>query len=224
MLNYLITGTSQGIGLEFTRQVLEEGHRVLAVARPSSHLKNLHDLKEKYSDRLMIAEVDLKDESAIQMVSESAQSLNQVDVLINNAGIYGKDDSYQDFTTSFNTNSIVPYFLTQSLLSLLKKSRNPKVIFISSQMGSIADNSSGGAHSYRASKAAVNMIAKGIALDQRWLTSLVFHPGWVQTRMGGGGAPVAPADSVKGMLRIIAEASLSESGKFQSYQGRELPW
>lgn len=224
MLNYVITGTSQGIGLEFTRQVLQAGHRVLAVARPSSHLKELHELKEKYADILIIAEVDLKDERAIAKVVESASALGTVDVLINNAGIYGKNDSYQDFTDSFNTNSIVPYFLTTALFAALKKSRHPKVIFISSQMGSIADNSSGGAHSYRASKAAVNMIAKGIAMDERWLTSLVFHPGWVQTRMGGGGAPVSPVDSVKGMLKIIAESDLSDSGKFQSYQGRALPW
>lgn len=223
MLRFVITGTSQGIGLEFTRQVLSAGHQVMAIARPSSHLKDLHSLKEHYQTNLNIVEIDLTKDGSLELIESRVKEWGTVDVLINNAGIYGKDDSRQDFDQSFLVNSTIPFLLTMKLMPYLKKSSAPKLILISSQMGSL-DDASGGSYAYRASKAALNMLGKCLFQDHHWLTTLIFHPGWVQTNMGGGAAPVMPPASVKGMLNIIYAASINESGKYQTYEGKKLNW
>lgn len=223
MLRFVITGTSQGIGLEFTKQILAAGHQVMAIARPSAHLKDLHALKEIHPGNLTVMEIDLIQEQSIELIGSRVKEWGTIDVLINNAGIYGKDDSRQDFDQSFLVNSTIPFLLTQKLLPFLKKSSAPKLILISSQMGSI-DDASGGSYAYRASKAALNMLGKCLSQDHQWLTTLIFHPGWVLTNMGGGAAPVTPPASVKGMLNIIYAASIKDSGKYQTYEGRKLSW
>lgn len=222
-MKFVITGTSQGIGLEFTKQVLKDGHHVLAIARPSSHLQELRSLIEKYPKTLSLIEIDLAEEKVISLIESRVKEAGAVDVLINNAGVYGKSDSRDDFDQSFLVNSTIPYLLTQSLLPSLKQSSAPKLVLISSQMGSIQD-ASGGSYSYRASKAALNMMGKCFSLDHPWLTTLIFHPGWVQTNMGGGAAPVLPHDSVKGMLKLIYAAGAKDSGKYQTFEGARLNW
>lgn len=222
MSNIVITGTSQGIGLEFTRQSLAAGHRVLAIVRHSNHM---HELKTLTANpKLQICETDLTQSEAIPLIQEALKQWEKVDILINNAGVYLEDKSVENFLQSFHVNSIIPYFLTKSLFPFLKKSASPRAIFISSQMGSIQDNSSGGSHAYRASKAALNMIVKGLSQEESWLTSTTFHPGWVQTNMGGENAPVQPEDSVRGLLKIIHELGPKDSGRFLTFQGKSLPW
>lgn len=223
-MKIIITGTSRGIGLELTRQALEAGHQVLAVARDPQKATELQALAKKTPDALKILAADVNDPAGRARIVDTAGSWGSVDLLINNAGIYKKGVTEADFTESFRTNTISPYLLTLELLPLLKKGHTPKVISISSQMGSIADNGSGGSAAYRASKAALNAIHKSLALDETWLTSFVVHPGWVQTDMGGAGATVTIPDSASGIWKLIKEAKPTTSGRFLNYTGAELKW
>lgn len=223
MAKIVITGTSQGIGFELTRQALEKGDQVLAIARPSGHLEELQNLSKQYS-LLKILLLDLRHENALTQLKEAAQGLSGIDILINNAGIYRPDESREDFLASFETNSIIPFFVTRTLLPELKRTTSPRVAHISSMMGSITDNSSGGSFSYRASKTALNMISKSLSVDEPWLTSVVLHPGWVQTQMGGEGAPLSPVDSARGLWKVIRGLEINQSGHFYDYKGEMIPW
>jgi NAD(P)-dependent dehydrogenase (short-subunit alcohol dehydrogenase family) len=125
---------------------------------------------------------------------------------------------------SFAVNSVAPFEVTQALLPLLRKSSRPRVAHITSRMGSIADNGSGGYYAYRASKTALNMINMSLARDHAWLTTVVVHPGWVRTQMGGAEAPVEPQSSASGIWRLIEGLGRTDSGRFFDYTGNELPW
>lgn len=219
----VITGTSRGIGLELTKHALSKGHHVLAIARRPEASATLMEYQKNHNN-LEILALDLLDKDAHDQIGERVSHWPQVDVLINNAGIYEKDHSIEEFEKSFLTNSIKPLFITRALIPLLKKSKHPVSLQITSMMGSIGDNSSGGSYSYRASKAALNMIYKCLSIDEKWLISLLVHPGWVQTSMGGKSAPVSVEDSAQGIWKLIDEANLSQSGSFVTYRGQPLEW
>lgn len=140
------------------------------------------------------------------------------------AGIYSECESTADFIESFRINSVAPLMIVRALQPQLKKSKHPKTIQITSLMGSIADNQSGGSYAYRASKAALNMITKTLAQDEKWLICAVVHPGWVQTQMGGPEAPTPVEESAHGIWKVIQELKSSDSGVFIDYEGDRLPW
>lgn len=217
----VITGTSRGIGLELTRKALEKGHHVLAVARSPEESSELMQLK---SDKLIFAKVELSDNDAHSKIAEATKNWPMVDIVINNAGIYEEDKTLQNFEKSFLINSIKPLFITQALKEKLKKSKHPVAVFITSQMGSIEDNTSGGSYSYRASKTALNMLIKSLSIDENWLISLLVHPGWVQTRMGGDNAPTTPTESADGIWKLIESAKTSDNGSYRDFRGKILPW
>jgi NAD(P)-dependent dehydrogenase (short-subunit alcohol dehydrogenase family) len=224
MTHTLITGTSRGIGLELTAQALERGDTVLAVARKPAESRELQALKQRYPDRLKIAAVDLNHPDAPSQVARAASELSSLDVVINNAGIYNEGETLRDFEESFRINSIIPFLVARELLPLLQKSKQPKLAQITSLMGSIEDNQSGGSHAYRSSKAALNMLTKGLALDESWLTAVVIHPGWVKTRMGGEGAPTSTRESAAGIWKVIERLKKSDSGSFFDFEGDRLSW
>jgi NAD(P)-dependent dehydrogenase (short-subunit alcohol dehydrogenase family) len=152
------------------------------------------------------------------------KSWPSVDLLLNNAGVYHQGTKAEDFLDSFHVNTVIPFLLTQALLTALKKSAHAKVASISSLMGSIEDNSSGGSYAYRSSKTALNMINKGLAVDNPWLTAVVLHPGWVETDMGGKGAPVKIPDSAQGLWKVIDALTKEQTGSFIDFRGRKLHW
>ncbi len=125
---------------------------------------------------------------------------------------------------SFAVNTVAPFEITQALLPWLRKSTQPRVIHVTSKMGSIAENTSGSYYAYRSSKAALNMISRSLALDHDWLTSVVVHPGWAQTDMGGPQATVSVTDSARGIWRLANGAKRQDSGRFFDYLGKELTW
>lgn len=219
----VITGASRGIGLELTRLGLSKGHHVLGIARHPDESEGLISLEKEFKN-LSILKLDLLEKDASFKISEAIKSWPKLDILINNAGIYKDDLSPETFEKTFLTNTIKPFFVTHGLFSALKKSSRPVSLQITSQMGSLSDNTSGGAYSYRASKAALNMLFKSLAIDEKWLITLQVHPGWVQTRMGGDSAPVKPADSAGGIWNLIEDADASQSGNFFSFRGETLPW
>lgn len=222
-MRIVITGISSGIGLALTKVALNKGHQVLGIARNPDKSEGLKQLKANYSEKLELLSLDLLQEDTPQKIQKALGS-EALDLLINNAGIYEKEETSEAFLKSFQVNSIAPFQVTKGLLKNLKKSDHPKVIHVSSMMGSIADNNSGGAYAYRASKAALNMINKCLTVENSWLTSIVVHPGWVQTRMGGEEAPVKPDASAEGIWHVMEKLSQNESGNFYDYQGKHLPW
>lgn len=228
---YAVTGTSRGIGLELTRQLLQKENTVLALARNPSGSSALLQLKETYPKRLNLFSVDVtSDEQVFNLVKLIEKSgIKLIDVLINNAGTYGEDAnleklSLEEVLKTFSTNAVAPMRMIRALLPFLRQSKEPKMISITSQMGSIADNDSGGFYGYRMSKAALNMFHKSLSLEYPQMTSFVINPGWVKTDMGGPDAPTSPEESVRGILSVIENAHIKDNGKFFDFEGGELPW
>lgn len=224
-MNVVVTGASKGIGLELCHQALNQGSTVCAVARTASTSEGLQRLSKDFKDKLILVDLDVTNANAGEKISAAIKGWSSLDVLINNAGILDTAVTEQALLNSFRVNSIAPLLLTQALLPKLKQSSKPMVTQITSRMGSIDDTSSGGHYGYRASKAALNMFNKCIAVENPWLTAIVVHPGWVQTDMGGRGATVKPADSARGIWNVIENAKTNRSsGEFFDYQGKSIPW
>jgi NAD(P)-dependent dehydrogenase (short-subunit alcohol dehydrogenase family) len=224
-MNVVITGASRGIGLELTRQALQRGDQVMAVARQPERSKPLQDLRRSHQRQLEIFTADLSyPESPGKILLGTERWMGHVDVLINNAGILKQGEVMRDFVESFQINAVMPFMVTRALVPLLKKSQAPRVVNITSKMGSIADNASGGYYAYRASKAALNMINKSISIDNPWLTSVVVHPGWVKTDMGGSGATLSVTESAQGIWALALELQPKQTGHFYDYQSKEIPW
>lgn len=221
-MKILITGTSRGIGLELTRQALQRGDSVLAVARKPESSQGLNELKKQFGDQLQLLAIDVTDENAPQKISEFVGK--DLDVLINNAGVLLEGVAPKDFMESFRVNSVAPFLLTQALLPALKNSRAPKVVQITSKMGSIDDNAGGGYYAYRSSKTALNMINKSLSVDNPWLMTIVIHPGWVQTDMGGSAAPTPPERSAQGIWQVTLNLKPENSGMFFEFTGKEIAW
>jgi len=222
-MKVIITGASRGIGLELARIALRQGHELLAVTR-SSPTTELQALLDAHRPQLRLLEADLRAPAAAESIGAATKDWLSLDLLFNNAGILRDGVTREDFTDSFLVNAVAPFEVTRSLLPRLKLSTNPRVISLTSKMGSLADNTSGGHYAYRASKTALNMINRSLALDHGWLSSIVVHPGWVRTRMGGNEAPVDPAESASGIWRLAQGLTRDQSGRFYDYLGRELSW
>lgn len=222
-MKIVITGTSRGIGLELTRQGLSNGHHILAVARKPEVAYDLQRLRTEFPDRLEVLALDVTQRDAPEHLQKALGHWASLDLLINNAGIYEQDEDVDAFIRSFRTNTIAPFLLSEALLPKLSCAVAPKVVSISSTMGSIT-STSGGSYAYRASKAALNMIHKCFSLDHPDIISMVIHPGWVQTSMGGDDAQIPVEESAQGIWKVIDSLRPQDSGAFVDYQGRSLPW
>ncbi|EMI72323.1 SDR family oxidoreductase [Leptospira noguchii] len=218
--NVLITGSNRGIGLELTKQFLSQGDQVFALCRKSSS-----DLVHLKPTRI-IEGMDVLNSNSIQDLPSKLLD-TKIDILINNAGILIPDNlqslDEENVFTQFLVNALGPLKVVKVLLSSLKQ--NAKLIFLTSRMGSIADNSSGSYYGYRASKAALNAIAVSLAKDlsPRGISVGIFHPGMVATRMSGGQG-ISTTESVEGLIKRIESLNLHNSGKFFHQNGEELPW
>jgi NAD(P)-dependent dehydrogenase (short-subunit alcohol dehydrogenase family) len=222
-MNVLITGVSKGIGLALTTEALQKDYKVFGVARLPEESNELLQLQKKFNS-LHIIKLDLTDTQASETLRLKIQDCYNIDILINNAGIYEKETTKEAFMQSFEVNCYVPFMVTETVIPKLKLSKKPKGVHITSMMGSITDNTSGGSYAYRSSKSALNMVHKCLSLDHDWLTSIAIHPGWVKTGMGGDAAPLSPKASALGIWRVIEGTTNSESGCFKDYQGKLLPW
>ena len=228
---YVITGAKSGIGLEMTRQLVARKQKVFVGIRKAgaAPADELNEMSLHSEGLLTVIDLDVQSEGSIAKFL-ALLSAPHIDVLINNAGVYSKDDGVAGAVTpeqvqwTLNTNFFGPLRLTQALLPLLSKASHPVIANISSKMGSIGENSSGGSLAYRVSKAAVNMFTKNLALDEPEVISLTLHPGWVKTRMGGDAAPLSVYDSAKGLLQTIEAATKKQSGSFMNYDGAPLAW
>lgn len=229
-MTVLITGANRGIGLELTRQYLSDHHQVMACCRKPDAAQALHSLQADFPNTLTIHALDVTKMQDIEQLKEALAGTN-IDRLINNAGIYGAKTSELNALESqamqqiMATNVTAPLMITQALLANVIATQG-KVVMMSSRMGSIGDNNSGGRYGYRASKAALNAASKSLALDLEAyaVPVVILHPGWVQTDMGGAQAWLTPKQAVLQMRQTIEQVGLQESTKFWHGDGSELPW
>jgi NAD(P)-dependent dehydrogenase (short-subunit alcohol dehydrogenase family) len=230
MTRILVTGANRGIGLEFVRQYAAEGAEVVACVRDPRGATELSSLATASAGRVQILPLDVADADAIRGLGERLAG-QVLDVVINNAGISGPRPQSADgvdpegWLETLRVNAVAPLLIARALRENLKRGREKKLVAITSQLGSIANNS-GGQYAYRTSKAALNDAMKGLSRD--WASDGIlvgiFHPGWVQTDMGGRGAPVTVEASVQGLRQRIAELTAQTSGAFRDYSGATLPW
>ena len=219
-MTIVITGANRGIGLSLATQLHQQGQRVVAVCRTSSS-----ELKS-----LGIEVIDQMDVTHPQGLKARLHALgiDHLDLLINNAGVlrneYLGELDYDQIRFQFEVNTLGPLMVVEEVLSLF--SFGSKIINITSRMGSIEDNTSGGRYGYRISKAALNMASMSLAQDlkERGIAVAVIHPGFVQTGMTGFNGLIGPEESARGIIQQINRLTLDQSGGFWHSNGERLPW
>ncbi len=226
MKTVVITGANRGIGLSLAKNYLALGWQVHATYRSESSSLELLELE---GNNLTCHPLDITD---YQGLSEFANSLPAIDLLINNAGYYGPkgygfgNTDVDEWRKVFEINTIAPLKLAEALYPNLQKGQLKKIACLSSKVGSMTENTSGGGYIYRSSKAALNSVVKSLSNDltAEGFTVLALHPGWVQTEMGGPNAILSTPESAKGLYKVIESRELTDSGKFFNYDGTEIPW
>ena len=219
MSNILITGCNRGIGLQLAKQLTGRGDNVIGVCRTSS------DALDSLGVRV-ISGIDVADAGDVKKLAAELDGL-PIDILINNAGILRSDAfgqlDYEEMTLQFQVNTLGPLRVTEALSANLHK--GSKVAIVTSRVGSIADNGSGGNWGYRASKAAVNMIGMNLMheLKPRGIAVALLHPGLVATDMTGGHG-IETSDSARGLIERIDELNMQNTGSFWHAEGYTLPW
>ncbi|MGB0683003.1 MAG: SDR family oxidoreductase [Magnetovibrionaceae bacterium] len=227
MPTVLVTGANRGLGLEFVKQYAADGWSVIACCRNPLDAPEL----AKVQGTIRTQSLDVADHRAVDRLADELTGV-PIDLLINNAGLYGpKGGSYADIDYAaweevLRVNVMSPIKVTVALLANLLAGDLKKLVTLTSKMGSMADNGSGGAHIYRSSKAGVNAVMHSLALDlaPRGIASCLLHPGWVQTAMGGPNALISPTESISGMRRVIENLTLDEVGGVYNYTGDPIPW
>jgi NAD(P)-dependent dehydrogenase (short-subunit alcohol dehydrogenase family) len=224
----LITGANRGIGLEYVKQYAESGQPVYATVRDPAKATALQQLAAKHTNIHVLA-LDVGDISAIRALAGQLSALT-IDILISNAGTYpdstfGKTDP-QAWLQAFQVNTLTTYYLAEAFLPQLRRANQAKLIAMTSKMGSMEDNGSGGEYIYRSSKTALNMVVKSLSIDLREFNINVaaLHPGWVRTDMGGPNGLIDTATSVRGLRKVIEGLSSAQSGEFIAYDGKRIPW
>jgi NAD(P)-dependent dehydrogenase (short-subunit alcohol dehydrogenase family) len=226
MTAILITGAARGIGRALCQDALRRGWSVIGSVRDAAAAKAL---EAEFGSRFQALVFDVTDADA---VAKAAAALDRpIDILINNAGIIGPerqstlDMDFDGFANTLAVNVLAPLRVAQAFLPHLKRSHRPRLLTISSNMGSMSR--AGSDHlAYRASKAAVNKVMQGLATDlqRSGIAVAAIHPGWVRTDMGGCGADIEAAESAKGILDIAEKLELAGTGKFLRYDGAEMAW
>ena len=223
----LITGAGRGLGLELARQYAEDGWTVLAGVRSTTGASRLTAID---GDVAAIS-LDVADPASVTILAERLRGI-AIDLLINNAGVYGpramtlRDLDYAAWRDVLEVNLLGTLRVTEAFLDHVLAGDGKKIAFLTSKMGSIADNSSGGVYAYRSSKAALNAAVRSLAIDlaPEDVAVTLLHPGWVRTDMGGPGALIDVVESVTGMRQVIDSVGPDKTGRFWNYDGRELPW
>lgn len=219
MATVLITGSNVGIGLELCRQLSDRGDEVIATCRKTA--PQLEGLGVR-----VVSGIDVATQESVEALAVALDG-QTIDTLINNAGILSveslADLDLDRIRAQFEVNTLGPLRVTSALLPNLK--RGSRVVILTSLMGSIADNSSGGYYGYRMSKTAVNMVGVNLAHDlrSRGICVVLLHPGMVATRMTGG-AGMPTAESARGLIARIDAMTIEDSGSMWHANGERLPW
>lgn len=235
MQHIVITGANRGIGLELVRQcsARPETH-IYALCRKPNEAAALRDVVPAAGGKIHLIRFEATDDGSITHAAAEVGALtDRVDLLINNAAI-NPPSKVQTLETStaemmlrvLHVNTVAPLLIVQAFCDLLRRGSLPKVVNISSEMGSLQDRDYGGYHGYCASKAALNMITRGLAADlsEYGIVTIALDPGWVRTAMGGEDADLTPDESVRGVLRVIDTLTRKDNGTYLRWNGRTLGW
>ena len=240
MSSVLITGANRGLGLEFTRQYLNDGWEVHAFCRQPDKAAELGEIVNHKNGKLHLRQMDIDNENEIEAAANELKN-QPLDLLINNAGIadgYGRgvyemkeDPNIQNYDFEFweemmRINTLAPAKVISAFLENIRAGDQKKIANLSSGLGSITNLAWAGKYGYCASKAGLNMVSKGLS---EWLKSeqiivISLSPGWTKTDMGGPKATNSVEESVSGMRRVITGLNLADSGRFWNFDGEELPW
>jgi NAD(P)-dependent dehydrogenase (short-subunit alcohol dehydrogenase family) len=227
---WMITGANRGIGLALTMELLRRGDHVVAAARDPWG-GALAELAGVHVGQLTPLELDVTSDKSVAAAKQAFDG-RPIDVLVNNAGVYGPRDrqsaldmDFKAWREVFEVNVYAPLRVAQAFLPNVEAGSGRKIVTISSRMGSIGSNPSG-AIAYRSSKAAVNMVMVGFgnAVRDSEVAVLLFHPGWVRTDMGGGGADIPPTESAAGLIATIDASGMRDTNSFRNWKGEEIPW
>jgi len=230
MPTLLITGANRGIGCELTKQYLEQGWDVHACCRSPKKAKELAKLAEK-NKKLNIHKLNVVKEKQINKLKKALKN-KPIDMLINNAGVHAlgasqfgqtEDEAWEEAVA---VNLLAPMKMMEHFKENVSISNKKIIASMSSKMGSMDDNTSGGAYAYRATKAALNAVMVSAAHDLRHLdiTCLILHPGWVRTDMGGPNGEISVEESATKLRKILDECDITDSGKFFDIDGTIIPW
>ena len=231
MATVLITGANRGLGLEFARQYAADGWQVYAACRAPDSAKELQKLAAKSGGRMRIVTINVTDTASVRTAAGMVGG-EAIDLLLNNAGVGSPRNQkigsldYAAWAKVLDANTLGPMRVVEAFLENVARSTLKRIVAITSGMGSLEDNTSGGSYAYRTSKAAVNMVIRSLAIDlaPRGITCIVMNPGWVRTDMGGAGGKLMPTESVTAMRFVIASLRSEDSGKFLNYNGKPYPW
>lgn len=229
----VVTGASRGIGLEYARRWAERGEHVFALARDPSRSRELTDLAGRLHDTLVPVPCDVADEGSVEAARRTiAGAVDGLELVVNNAGVMGawktvEELDLEEIRHHVEVNALGPLRVSRAFVPLLRQGRGvPRLVHMTSLMGSIEDNRSGNAYAYRMSKAALNMASRSLAVDlaEDGIISVVLHPGWVKTRMGGSGARLTVEEAVTSLIETIDGLGADQSGGFYDREGQPLPW
>jgi NAD(P)-dependent dehydrogenase (short-subunit alcohol dehydrogenase family) len=228
----LVTGAGRGIGLEACRQLAERGQQVLATTRVAVSAE-LEQLVHASSGRIRHVTMDVSDDDSVAAAAhELGGIVEHLDLLLNNAGVYPEDGGglerldLDELKRAFDVNALGALRVTRAFLPLLRRGTGKRVVQVTSLMGSMADNTSGGSYAYRVSKSALNMVTRNLAheLGREGFVCLSVHPGWVQSRMGGAAAPLELSTAVEQVLENALSGDRADNGAFKGPGRADLPW
>ncbi len=230
-MNILITGSSRGIGLEMVRYSINKGWRVFACCRHPQHAESLINIAKLANGQVSVHVADMNELASVQALAYELRN-DAIDLLVNNAGIYGSDNNrfgavdVASWQETFLINSIAPLKMVEALIENIRMGSMKTVACLSSKMGSMADNSSGNSYIYRSSKAALNAVVKSLSVDLRddGIKTVALHPGWVKTDMGGPQAEITTGESVGQMMATLQILTMADSGRFIDIDGSDIPW
>ena len=230
-MNVLITGASRGIGLEMVRFGIEQNWRIFACCRHPHQADSLLSVAKLANGRVSVHVADMEDLATIQALAYELRN-EAIDILINNAGVYGSDKNkfgntdVASWLDTFQVNTIAPLKVSAALIEQLRMGDTKVIACMTSKMGSMADNGSGNSYIYRSSKAALNAVVKSMSIDLRsdGIKCVALHPGWVKTDMGGPNAEITTRESVTRLFDIMLNLEEKDSGRFIDIDGSDIPW
>lgn len=228
----VVTGASRGLGLEFTRQLLARGERVVATCRRPASADALAALAKAHPDQLQVVALSVDDEDSRQAFVQALAGMHEgLELLVNNAGVLERGERFGELRAgvmadTFATNVIGPMLLAQALAPRLARGQRPRVLNVSSRLGSIASTASFNTPSYNISKAALNMagVLMAHAMNPMGIGVISASPGWVRTAMGGDGAELTAEESVHSLLKLVDDVPGLPAGVFLDRNGDTLPW